>query len=310
MLREVAWALAYAHGRGIVHRDIKPDNILLERGTGRALVTDFGIAHGGASAGDRATRRRGQIIGTAHFMSPEQAAGEPVDGRSDLYALGGVGFFALTGRAPFEATHARGDPRRAIHARRAARRVGAARRAAALACGDRPLPRTRAARPLRVGRGGRRRAVRGRRASPARRTSRRRCAASFAPPSRRVWLALLIVVFTIIYGLPTTRRRRADARSASRSASPSCRSICSAARASCSREGFGAADVRRGFEIERQAHAEEMRQLFDARRTAARRRTAPSRMDRARGRRRVRVALQFFFSNWRGRNSMCAGFRA
>ena len=100
MLREVAWALAYAHGRGIVHRDVKPDNILLEAATGRALVTDFGIAHGGAQA-DVATDP-GKIMGTAHFMSPEQAASEPVDGRSDIYALGVVGYLAVSGRLPFE----------------------------------------------------------------------------------------------------------------------------------------------------------------------------------------------------------------
>jgi len=99
VLREVAWALAYAHGRGIVHRDVKPDNILLEAGTGRALVTDFGIAHAGAS--DVVTDP-GKIIGTAHFMSPEQAASAPVHARSDLYSLGVVGFVAVSGRLPFE----------------------------------------------------------------------------------------------------------------------------------------------------------------------------------------------------------------
>ena len=101
VLREVAWALAYAHGRGIVHRDIKPDNILLEAGTGRALVTDFGIAHGGEHAGPATDP--GKIMGTANFMSPEQAADEPIDGRSDIYALGVVGYLALSGRLPFEA---------------------------------------------------------------------------------------------------------------------------------------------------------------------------------------------------------------
>jgi len=105
IMREVAWALAYAHGRGIVHRDIKPDNILIERGSGRAMVTDFGIARPTASAAtSKQLTLEGQLIGTAAFMSPEQGAGEPVDGRSDLYALGGVGFFSLTGHAPFEAS--------------------------------------------------------------------------------------------------------------------------------------------------------------------------------------------------------------
>src|SRR3954454_10637138 len=99
VLREVAWALAYAHGRGIVHRDVKPDNILLEAGTGRAVVTDFGIARGRDAA---SVTDPGKIMGTAHFMSPEQAAGETVDGRSDIYGLGVVGYLAVSGRLPFE----------------------------------------------------------------------------------------------------------------------------------------------------------------------------------------------------------------
>ncbi len=101
VMREVAWALAYAHGRGIVHRDVKPDNILLEASTGRALVTDFGIASGGAHPGPDTDP--GRLMGTAHFMSPEQAAGEAADGRSDLYALGVVGYLSVSGRLPFEA---------------------------------------------------------------------------------------------------------------------------------------------------------------------------------------------------------------
>ncbi len=104
VMREVAWALAYAHGRGIVHRDVKPDNILLEAGTGRALVTDFGIARGSGGRDAVTTTDPGKIMGTAHFMSPEQGAGEPVDGRSDIYALGVVGYLAVSGRLPFEAS--------------------------------------------------------------------------------------------------------------------------------------------------------------------------------------------------------------
>jgi serine/threonine-protein kinase len=99
VLREVAWALAYAHGQGVIHRDVKPDNIMLETGSGRALVADFGIAGqvSGAAALDG-----GEVIGTPEFMSPEQALGEQVDGRSDLYGLGVVGYFALAGRLPFQ----------------------------------------------------------------------------------------------------------------------------------------------------------------------------------------------------------------
>lgn len=99
LLREVSWALAYAHGRGIIHRDVKPDNILIEAGSGRALVTDFGIAQAGT--GSAATDGH-LIMGTARFMSPEQASGDSLDGRSDIYALGVVGFLALSGRLPFE----------------------------------------------------------------------------------------------------------------------------------------------------------------------------------------------------------------
>ena len=100
VLRDVGWALAYAHLKGIVHRDVKPDNILLERGTGRALVTDFGIA------GDLQTPSNadgGYVRGTVHFLSPEQAAGAPVDGRSDIYSLGITAYYTLTGHLPFDA---------------------------------------------------------------------------------------------------------------------------------------------------------------------------------------------------------------
>lgn len=99
VLRESAWALAYAHARGVVHRDIKAANIMIERGTGRAVVTDFGIAR---DKGSSSLTSPGEVLGTAYFMSPEQANGAECDGRTDLYSLGVAGFQALSARLPFE----------------------------------------------------------------------------------------------------------------------------------------------------------------------------------------------------------------
>jgi hypothetical protein len=100
IVKDVAHALAYAHGRGVVHRDIKPDNVMLERATGRALVLDFGISrsmtHAPASASN--LTRVGEVVGTPEYMSPEQASGDVVDGRSDLYSLGLTAFYAATGK--------------------------------------------------------------------------------------------------------------------------------------------------------------------------------------------------------------------
>src|SRR5207245_10895040 len=84
LLQEVAWALGAAHQRGVIHRDVKPDNIMIERATERALVTDFGIALGRRAGAPRTAGRA--ITGTARYMRPEQACGEPVDARSDLYS--------------------------------------------------------------------------------------------------------------------------------------------------------------------------------------------------------------------------------
>ena len=100
LLREVAWALGYAHGQGLVHRDVKPDNILIESATGRALVADFGIA---AITGQVSSDG---VSGTPEFMSPEQALGQDIDARSDLYSLGATAYYALSGRLLFDGTSA------------------------------------------------------------------------------------------------------------------------------------------------------------------------------------------------------------
>jgi serine/threonine-protein kinase len=103
ILKEVGWALSYAHGQGVVHRDVKPDNVLLEDITGRALVTDFGIAKAVEAPG---MTNQGEIVGTIRYMSPEQAAGDPVDRRSDLFSLGVTAFQMLVGRTPFDGASA------------------------------------------------------------------------------------------------------------------------------------------------------------------------------------------------------------
>jgi serine/threonine protein kinase len=99
ILREAALALGHAHQRGIVHRDVKPANIMIES-DGRVVLTDFGISK--ALDGNSALTGTGSIIGTPHYMAPEQAKGLAIDGRADQYGLGVVGHQILTGKQPFE----------------------------------------------------------------------------------------------------------------------------------------------------------------------------------------------------------------
>jgi tRNA A-37 threonylcarbamoyl transferase component Bud32/tetratricopeptide (TPR) repeat protein len=99
MVRQVGAALAFAHARGVVHRDVKPSNILHETATGRWLLTDFGVARG-STASDTAITATGIAVGTPAYMAPEQAAGRVVDARADLFAMASVAYEALTGMLP------------------------------------------------------------------------------------------------------------------------------------------------------------------------------------------------------------------
>ena len=98
---QTAAGLAAAHAQGLIHRDIKPANILLENGVERVKLTDFGLAR---AAADASLTQTGVVAGTPQYMSPEQAKGEPLDQRSDLFSLGSVLYAMCTGRAPFQAS--------------------------------------------------------------------------------------------------------------------------------------------------------------------------------------------------------------
>lgn len=106
---QTAQGLAAAHAQGIVHRDVKPANILLERGVNRVMLTDFGLAR---AIDDANVTRSGVIAGTPQYMSPEQARGEPLDARTDLFSLGSVLYSMATGRPPFRAESTFGILRR------------------------------------------------------------------------------------------------------------------------------------------------------------------------------------------------------
>jgi serine/threonine-protein kinase len=102
ILHDLALALDSAHREGVVHRDLKAENIILERSTGRPMLTDFGVALQRSLDPVRAEASR--AFGTPHYMSPEQAAGElDIDGRSDIYSLGVLGYVMLVGELPFDA---------------------------------------------------------------------------------------------------------------------------------------------------------------------------------------------------------------
>jgi serine/threonine-protein kinase len=101
ILADLADALQHAHRQGVVHRDVKPDNVLLDDESGRALLTDFGVAR--ALGGSETLTAAGKVVGTPSYMSPEQAAGRAdLDGRSDIYSLGVMAYAMLSGRLPFE----------------------------------------------------------------------------------------------------------------------------------------------------------------------------------------------------------------
>ena len=97
IISEIAVALDHAHAHGLVHRDVKPDNVLIETSTGRALLTDFGVARAEQAGAEHGLTQTGMIIGSPRYMSPEQISGGSIDGRADLYALALIGYELYSG---------------------------------------------------------------------------------------------------------------------------------------------------------------------------------------------------------------------
>jgi serine/threonine-protein kinase len=104
LMRQIASGLDHAHGRGLIHRDLKPTNVMIERADGRPRILDFGLAIAlASSASDRLTSA-GTVVGTPHFMSPEQLCGLELDPRTDLFSLGIIFYLAIAGCLPFDGT--------------------------------------------------------------------------------------------------------------------------------------------------------------------------------------------------------------
>jgi eukaryotic-like serine/threonine-protein kinase len=103
LVRQLALGLDHAHGRGLIHRDLKPGNVIVERADGRPRILDFGLAILAEGGESRLTSRH-TVVGTPHYMSPEHACGLELDGRADLFSLGIIMYQALSGRMPFDAS--------------------------------------------------------------------------------------------------------------------------------------------------------------------------------------------------------------